>query len=103
MRYQSVSLVLVILKNNCLKRPCEAHTTRCMWVWFCFNECAKDFILDVGMEKQQKQELGWRVFVLPIPAFPHCDMCNMYTVYSEMQDLVMQIPSVPFLVSVVHP
>ena len=30
----------------------------------------KNFILDVGM---QKQELGWRVSVLPIPAFHHCD------------------------------
>ena len=27
------------------------------------------FILDVGMEKEQKQELRWRVSVLPIPAF----------------------------------
>ena len=27
--------------------------------------------LDVGMEKEQKQKLGWRVSVLPIPAF-HC-------------------------------
>ena len=27
---------------------------------------------DVGMEKEQKQELGWRVSVLPIPAFHHC-------------------------------
>ena len=33
----------------------------------------KNFILDVGMEKEQKQELGWRVSVLPIPAFHHCD------------------------------
>ena len=32
----------------------------------------KKFILDVGMEKEQKQELGWRVSVLPIPAFHHC-------------------------------
>ena len=29
---------------------------------------------DVGMEKEQKQELGWRVSVLPIPAF-HCIYC----------------------------
>ena len=26
----------------------------------------KNFILDVEMEKEQKQELGWRVSVLPI-------------------------------------
>ena len=28
----------------------------------------KNFILDVGMEKEQKQELGWRVAVIPNPA-----------------------------------
>ena len=33
----------------------------------------KNFISDVGMEKEQKQELGWRVSVLPIPAFHHCE------------------------------
>ena len=35
------------------------------------------------MEKEQKQELGWRVSVLPIPAFHHCElrMCYMYAVY----------------------
>ena len=27
----------------------------------------------IGMEKEQKQELGWRVSVLPIPAFHHCE------------------------------
>ena len=27
------------------------------------------------MEKEQKQELGWRVSVLPIPAF-HCTLCT---------------------------
>ena len=32
----------------------------------------QNFILDVGMEKQ---ELGWRVLVLPIPAF-HCILCT---------------------------
>ena len=32
----------------------------------------KILISDVGMEKEQKQELGWRVSVLPIPAFHHC-------------------------------
>ena len=32
----------------------------------------KMLFLDVGMEKEQKQELGWRVSVLPIPAFHHC-------------------------------
>ena len=30
------------------------------------------------MEKEQKQELGWRVSVLPIPAFHHCEpLCAM--------------------------
>ena len=33
------------------------------------NYSNNKFILDVGMEKQQKQELRWRVSVLPIPAF----------------------------------
>ena len=28
----------------------------------------------VGMEKEQKEELGWRVSVLSIPAF-HCTLC----------------------------
>ena len=32
------------------------------------NYYNKNFILDVGMEKEQKQELGWMVSVLPIPA-----------------------------------
>ena len=32
--------------------------------------------IDVGMEKEQKQELGWRVAVLPIPAFHHCILCT---------------------------
>ena len=54
----------------------------------------------VGMEKEQKQELGWRVSVLPIPAF-HCT--KMYTVYSGMQEWVIQIPSIPILVSVLFP
>ena len=34
----------------------------------------KNVVLDIGMEKEQKQELGWRVSVLPIPAF-YCT-CN---------------------------
>ena len=46
------------------------------------------------MEKEQKQELGWRVSVLPIPAF-HC--------HSGMQEWVIQIPSIPILVSVLFP
>ena len=46
----------------------------------------KNFILDVGMEKEQTQELGWRVSVLPIPAFhghhcePLCVACTQCTV-----------------------
>ena len=56
------------------------------------------------MEKEQKQELGWRVSVLPIPAFHHCEpLCCMYTVYSGMQEWVIQIPSIPILVSVLFP
>ena len=65
-------------------------------------------ILDVGMEKEQKQELGWRVSVLPIPAFHNCEiifiiMCCKYTVYSGMQEWVIQIPSIPILVSAIFP
>ena len=67
---------------------------------------SKNFILDVGMEEEQKQELGWKVSVLPIPEF-HCT----YTVYmqhimahsGEMQEWVIQIPSVPIHVSVLFP
>ena len=57
------------------------------------NECActsKSVILDVGMEKEQKQG---RVSVLPIPAFHHCELYYMYTVYSGTQEWVIQIPS----------
>ena len=53
-------------------------------MWFRVHAHSKNFILDVGMEKEQKQELGWRVSVLPIPAFHHCEiiiiMCCKYTV-----------------------
>ena len=41
-----------------------------MWVWFCFNECA--CASKHWTEKEQKQEFGWRVSVLPIPAFHLC-------------------------------
>ena len=65
----------------------------------------KNFILDVGMEKEQKQDLGWRVSVLPIPEFHHCEplMCCMYvhSVYSGMQEWVIQIPSISILVSAI--
>ena len=59
-------------------------------------------ILDVGMEKEQKQELGWRVSVLPIPAF-HCILCTYNNIISHsggMQEWVIQIPFIPILVSV---
>ena len=46
-----------------------------MYVFYTSN---KNFILNVGMEKEQKQELGWRVSVLPIPAF-HCTLCTCNT------------------------
>ena len=59
-------------------------------------------ILDVGMEKEQTQELGWRVSVLPNSCIP------LYTVYLQhiiiishsggMQEWVIQIPSIPILV-----
>ena len=40
------------------------------------------FILDVGMEKEQKQELGWRASVLPIPAFHYCELLYALQVHS---------------------
>ena len=44
-------------------------------MWFrAHATSSKNFILDVGMEKEQKQELGWRVSVLPNPAFHHCEI-----------------------------
>ena len=59
------------------------------------------------MEKEQKQELGWRVSVLPIPAFHHCEplcvACTQCIFYSGMQEWVIQIPSIPILVSVLFP
>ena len=36
----------------------------------------KNLILDVGMEKEQKQELECRVSTLPIPASFHCILCK---------------------------
>ena len=33
------------------------------------------------MEKEQKQELGWRVSVLPIPAFHHCEPLCTYVLH----------------------
>ena len=62
----------------------------------------KNFVLDVGMEKEQKQELGCRVSVLPIPAF-HCTLCTCNTHSGGMQEWVIQIPSIPILVSVLFP
>ena len=51
------------------------------------------------MEKEQKQEL---VSVLPIPAFHLCEpLCVACTVY--MLEWVIQIPSIPILVSVLFP
>ena len=58
------------------------------------NYVTKILFLDVRMEKEEKQELGWRV---PIPAFHHCELYYMYTVYSGVQEWVIQIPSIPIL------
>ena len=41
-----------------------------------YRSLPRSLILDIGMEKEQKQELGWRVSVLPIPAFHHCEIYN---------------------------
>ena len=57
-------------------------------------------IFYVGIEKEQKQELGWRVSVLPFPAF-HCILQHIIISHSGgMQEWVIQIPSIPILVSV---
>ena len=34
----------------------------------------KNFILDVGMEKEHEQELRWGISIIPIPAFHHCEL-----------------------------
>ena len=47
----------------------------------------KNFIIDVGMEKQEKQELRWRVSVLPIPAF-HV-VLHVLSTRSGMQEWVI--------------
>ena len=51
-----------------------------LWIFLSTLVTKKIFenISDVGMEKEQKQELGWRVSVLPIPAF-HCTLCTCNT------------------------
>ena len=54
----------VDIQNQCLELPVIIVTK------FLFS--------DVGMEKEQKQELGWRVSVLPIPAF-RCTLCTCNT------------------------
>ena len=69
----------------------------------------KNFILNVGMEKEQKQELGWRPAGYLYYQFLHSTtvsiiiMCCKYTVYSGMQEWIIQIPSIPILVSVLFP
>ena len=48
--------------------------------------------------------MGWRVSVLPIPAFHHCGpLCVACTQCSGMQEWVIQIPSNSILVSVLFP
>ena len=76
----------------------NVHT--CMYC-ICTHICTskKNLNLDVRMEKEQKQELGWRIFVLPIPAFHRVT----YMYISGMQEWVIQIPSIPNLVSVLFP
>ena len=62
----------VVLK--CGSTMCGTTTALVMAVGFSktIQTSNKNFTLNVGMEKEQKQELGWRVSVLPIPAFHHC-------------------------------
>ena len=55
-------------------RICHTSLTAMLYVTL----VTKILFSDVGMEKEQKQELGWRVSVLPIPAF-HCTLCTCNT------------------------
>ena len=49
------------------------------------KQCKLVTKLNVGMEKEQKQELGWRVSVIPIPAFHYCEpLCVACTVNREI-------------------
>ena len=63
----------------------------------------KNFIPDVGLEKQQKQELGWRVSVLPIPKFHHSELYNYALHVHSIQWNAIQIHYIPILVSVIFP
>ena len=69
------------------------------------NECACTlkkyqlyFILDVGKEKEQKQEFGWKVSVLPIPAFHHCELSLQWNAGMGNTDTLH-----PNLVSILFP
>ena len=43
------------------------------------------------MEKEQKQELGWRVSVIHIPAFHHCELLHVHSIRTcGMQECVIQ-------------
>ena len=61
------------------------------------------------MEKQQTQELGWRVYVCIthscIPLYTmYVDVIYVHITHSGgMQEWVIQIPSIPILVSIVFP
>ena len=52
---------------------CIFYVCKCKYNYVVTTTTKKIYIdVHVGMEKEQKQELGWRVSVLPIPAFHHC-------------------------------
>ena len=55
------------------------------------------------MEKEQKQELYLYYPFLHSTTVSHYVLHVMYTVYSGMQEWVIQIPSIPILVSVPFP
>ena len=83
----------------CVQVCTYMHTYTCTMYMYSSN---KNFILDVGMEKEQKQELGWRVSVLPITVYCVLAM-HIISHSSGMQEWVIQIPSIPILVSVLFP
>ena len=60
--------------NSCEGERGEEGEGVCVCVYFLYTSCPN--LLSV--EKKQKQELGWRVSVLPIPAF-NCTLCRCNT------------------------
>ena len=83
MRIHSLLLLDVGMENKNLDGgylyyPFLHSTVRILCTCNTYFIVTKSLFFDVGMEKEQKQEFGWRVSVLPIPAF-HCILCTCNT------------------------